>query len=337
MVRARALLALTSMLALPLAARPATAEVIKVPVSFTVTNPTAPGGGPYTIEGFLMRPAGCSSSVILATHGLSYGQWAWDFPLEPETYSVARAMAARGYAMIAIDKLGYGASHGAGDPDQPNGYTLTVEGYADLTAQIIRQIRAGTYGGPAFGRVALMGHSAGTEISELATGLHPDLVDALIATAYTHVPFMNLQWLQDEWLYDNLRAAQSDYEEFEQGRRAQDMYDLEHADEDVVALDMQMANLTPSGEIFSIGKQPSRFVLPLITEPVLLVLAENDVLFPGSHGQNELQHFVSASDRTLAVIPDAGHTFMLHTNAPESNELIADWLDERQDVIPRCA
>src|SRR2546421_14243 len=125
MLRARiGLVALASVL-LPLAAHSSpAATVVREPVSFTVTNPASPGQT-YRINGVLVRPsAGCSGSVLLAMHGLSYGAWAWDFPLRPETYSVAQALAARGYATVAVDELGYGTSAGAGAPDRPNGYTL---------------------------------------------------------------------------------------------------------------------------------------------------------------------------------------------------------------------
>lgn len=312
--------------------------ITKQTVSFIVTNPGDPLNGPFEIKGFLMRPAGCTNNVMLAIHGLSYGQWAWDFPLRPETYSVAKSLAGRGYATIAIDKLGYGESAGAGHPDHPNGYTLTVEAYADMTAQIISQIRSGAYGGPSFGRVGLIGHSAGTEISELTTGMHPELVDALIATAYTHVPFVNNDWLMREWFLDNQRALQSDYEYFETDpeTRAKDMYYLANADADVVDLDTSLANLTPSGEVLSIGLQPSRSFLPTITKPVLVVLGEKDELFPGSFGESEMLHFSGTADKTLKVVPDAGHVFMLQRNAAVGNDMIADWLDEHQAAIPKC-
>lgn len=337
-MRIRRSLALSLLLLLVFPARPSPADgtITKEAVAFTVTNPGDPAHGTYTVRGFLMRPAGCTSSVLLALHGLSYGQWAWDFPMPG--YSVARALAERGYATIAIDRLGYGASAGEGEPDHPNGYTLTVEGYADMTAQIISKIREGSYGGPVFPHVGLIGHSAGTEISELTTGLHPDLVDALIATAYTHEPFVNNEWLQREWFQDNRRAAESDYEYFEtdESTRAADMYYGDNADSDVVALDNSMANLTPSGEVFSIGKQPSRFVLPSISKPVLLVLAEMDELFPGYFGESEMLHFAGTSDKTLKIVPNAGHTFMLHLNAAVGNGMVADWLDLHPVAMPRC-
>jgi pimeloyl-ACP methyl ester carboxylesterase len=292
-----AVLAATASIAAPTGS--SAAAITKDPVSFTVTNPGDPlRPASWTVKGFLMRPQGCTSSVLLALHGLSYGQWAWDFPY-PGNYSVARALAEGGYATLAVDLLGYGESH----KEDPDGYTLTVEAYAAMTAQIIEQIRAGTYtvgastAGQAFGKVGLLGHSAGSEISELTAALYPELVDALIATAYTHEPFVNNDWLVREWSQDNIRALMDDYEEFEQGVRAQDMYYLPNADEDVVALDNLMANLTPSGEVLSIGLQPSRFLLPTINKPLLLLLAEKDELFPGSFGESEMLWFATAPTR----------------------------------------
>jgi pimeloyl-ACP methyl ester carboxylesterase len=317
------------------------AGLTREPVTFTVRNPLNPLRT-YTIQGVLIRPtAGCTRSVLLAVHGLSYGKWAWDFPLRPETYSVAQALAARGYATVAIDRLGYGDSHGTGRPGHPNGYTLTVQGYGEMTAQIAKRLRAGTYGAAnpqPFAHVGLMGHSAGSEAVELAAGLHPKIADVLIPTAYTHEPFVNNQWLIREWSQDNIRAAQDDYEYFETNPtiRGQEMHNLANADADVVALDNQMANLTPSGEVFSIGSQPSRWVIGLIQIPTLLVLADKDELFPARFGASDLSLFLAASDKTLLVAPNDGHAFMLERNAQVTNTAIANWLDAHNSVFPKC-
>ena len=324
-----------------LAVQPSQAGVIREAVSFTVTNPLNPGHD-YTIRGELVRPrAGCSNSVLLAMHGLSYGAWAWDFPLQPDTYSVALALAKRGYAMVAVDRLGYGTSEGKGMADHPNGYTLTAESYGEMAAQMAEQLRAGTYHAKvpvAFSHVGLIGHSGGSEIVELAAALHPGIADVLIPTAYTHEPFVNNAWLVREWSQDNIRAAQSDYEYFETNKviRAQDMYHLANADPRVVAWDNAHANLTPSGEIFSDGPQLSRFLLPTITIPVLVVLGDQDTLFPGSYGPNEMLWFAGTSDKTLIRLPNDGHAFMLHKDAPVANKKIADWLDKHNAQLPKC-
>lgn len=301
---------------------PGEAMTTKEPIAFTVTNPLTPGAT-YTVRGHITRPAGCTTSVVLGLHGLSYGEYAFDFPLEPQTYSTADALAARGYAFVGIDRLGYGAS------DRPNGYTLTVQSYADMTRQIVEQLRAA-----GFGKVVLLGHSAGSEIAELTAGLHGG-VDAVIATGYQHaIDGVSGEWLLREWIPgDVVRSARSDYEEFEQGYRSQDMYNTDYADPAVIERDNAMANLTPSGEILTISEQPSRFVLDRITVPVLLVLAEKDVLFPVSNATNELALFSGSADKQLHIVPQAGHVLSLHPNAPVTNGDIGDWLGAR---IPPC-
>jgi pimeloyl-ACP methyl ester carboxylesterase len=211
-----------------------------------------------------------------------------------------------------------------------------------MTQQIVRQLRGGSYRGPstpAFSRVGLMGHSAGSEIVELAAGLYPKLADVLIATAYTHEPFVNNQWLLREWIpNDNVHALQDDYIYFENDprTRAKDFYVAANADADVIALDNEMANLTPSGEILSINPQPSRAVVGLIRIPVLLVLAGKDQLFPARFGANELRLFLLATDKTFMTVPGDGHTFMLHRDAPATNARIADWLAARPNALPAC-
>jgi pimeloyl-ACP methyl ester carboxylesterase len=179
-----------------------------------------------------------------------------------------------------------------------------------------------------------MGHSAGSEIVELAAGLYGG-VDAVIPTGYEHaVDGVSSEWLTRAWIPgDGARALQSDYEEFEKGYRDQDMYNLDVADPAVVAQDDALANLTPSGEIGSISEQPSRSVMGNIKVPVLLVLGEKDALFPSSAAQEELGLFSGSTDKQVYVVPDSGHVIALHPNAPQTNQVIGDWLAAR---VPAC-
>jgi pimeloyl-ACP methyl ester carboxylesterase len=210
-----------------------------------------------------------------------------------------------------------------------------------MAAQMVRALRTGLYSARLpvrFDHVGLIGHSAGSEVVELAAEFDPGLVDVLIPTAYTHEPFVNNDWLLREWSQDNMRAAQSDYEYFETNPtiRASDMHWLSNMDPKITALDNKLANLTPSGEIFSNGPQLSRLLLARLTMPVLLVLADHDELFPGAQGENEMTLFAGASDKTLLIAPNDGHAFMLQKNAPATNDKIADWLDAHNEVFPRC-
>lgn len=326
MRRMAVLLALVSIAALAPAARADTT----MEITFTVNDPVTTE--PYRVAGRILLPPGpCAQTAVLMIHGLSYGMWGWDFPVQPETYSVARALQSRGYGAVTIDLPGYGAS------SKPNGYQLTVESYAAMVAQMTDALRAGTYQANEavrFAHVVLMGHSAGTEISELAASLYGN-VDALIATGYTHVPSTRI--VQDFFTGDYIRAAQSDYEYFggDVSGRTEYMYsDL--ADPDVIAQDNRLANLTPSGEIYSIGPQPSGKVMQRINQPVLLVLAEKDLLFPSEYADEELVLFASAKDKQLHIVPGAGHSFMLHRNAAATNNVIGNWLDAHPAAAPRC-
>lgn len=333
MHRIAALICVLMLGSAPVTASAGDTELVVSEVTFTVTNPLAPGET-FTVAGSLVRAAGepCGDSVMLLTHGLSYGRWAWDFPVDTETYSTARTLARAGYPAVTIDKLGYGA------PDDHDGYRLTVQSYAAITDQIVRALRTGGYAGgdgTSFAAVGLVGHSAGTEISELAAGLYGS-ADVLVATAYTHFP--SQQIVEDFATSEIPRALQDDYIYFgeTEEHRIWHMYHAPGADEHIMDADLALANLTPSGEILSISNQPSRWVMGLIDVPVLLVLAEHDTIFPVENGPDELLLFASSTDRSLHVVEGAGHTWMLHHAGPATNAAIVDWLDAR-DALPSCA
>ncbi len=303
-------------------------------VSFRVTNPLEPLLT-RTVRGNLYRPSSasrCGRSVLLVLHGLSQGLYAWDFPVRPQTYSLARQLASHGYPVVAIDRLGYRSS------DRPNGRTITVEGYAAMTAQIVRLLRSGGYSGTpriAFARVGLVGHSAGTEIAELCVGLHSE-GDALVATGYTHSPSARL--VEEFASGDIPRALVSDYEYFlgTADNRRDLFYNLDLAESDIVQKETELAGLVPSGEIISISNQPSGTVLPSIRLPVLLLLAENDRLFPAENGRLELERFSLSEDKTLNVVGGSGHVFALHANTGEATAAILAWLRARPQLIPPC-
>src|SRR5262249_54408172 len=106
------------------AARADADTLVRTPVVFQVTN-AEEGGAQREIHGFRVDPPCAAPSVVLLQHGLSYTAEAWDF--DPDAgYSYARTLASAGYTVVAIDRLGYGASTLA------NGHAVTVDTYADI-------------------------------------------------------------------------------------------------------------------------------------------------------------------------------------------------------------
>jgi pimeloyl-ACP methyl ester carboxylesterase len=286
-------------------------------VEFTVSNP-AEGGTARQIVGTRYDTFCNSPTAILLMHGLSYTKEAWDFP----GYSVARPLAEAGYAVFAIDRLGYGESK------LPNGYDVTHEAYADMAHQIVQQLRA-----KGFSHVVLAGHSAGAGTTELEAGLYHD-VDAIMPMGWHHRPSNQLG--QDFFTGDYIRAAQDDYEYFlSNPQHRAEMFYTANDDPAVVEADTKAAVLTPSGEIFSIGKQPSRLVVGTIKVPVFLQFGEKDRLFEVEYAKMHAEEFRSSPSVTVDIVPGAGHTFMLTRNGLAGTDRMVNWLRSRPEA-PSC-
>jgi pimeloyl-ACP methyl ester carboxylesterase len=291
--------------------------LVKQPVEFMVENP-AEGGTVRRIAGYRYDTFCQSPTAVVLMHGLSYTKEAWDFP----GYSVAQKIAEAGYATFAIDRLGYGESK------LDNGYNVTHEAYAEMAHQIVEQLR-----GQGFSHVVLGGHSAGAGTTEVAAAVYGG-VDAIMALGWHHRPSDQLG--QDFFTGDYVRAAQDDFEYFlgSPHHRAEMFYTAD-ADPAVVEADTRAAVLTPSGEIFSIGKQPSRMVVGNIKVPVFLQFGDSDRLFELEYAEMHASEFVSAPSVTVDVVRDAGHTFMLQKNGPAGAQKMADWLRSRPET-PAC-
>ena len=291
--------------------------LLKQGVEFTVTNP-AENGATHQIVGFRYDTFCNSPTAILLMHGLSYTKEAWDFP----GYSVAQKLAAAGYAVFAIDRLGYGESKLA------NGYNVTFEAYSDMAHQIVEQLRQ-----QGFSHVVLGGHSAGAGETEYEAGVYGG-VDAIMALGWHHRPSNQIG--QDFFTGDNPRALQDSYEYFlGTPQHRAEMFYTATADPDVVEADTKAAVLTPSGEILSIGMQPSRFVVGNIKVPVFLQFSDGDRLFEPQYADMHKGEFFDSPSVTVDMVPDAGHTFMLTKNGRIGADHMVDWL-RKQQTTPSC-
>jgi pimeloyl-ACP methyl ester carboxylesterase len=285
-------------------------------VTFTVENPQE--GRERTIVGNRYDPACKATTVVLLQHGLSYHKEAWDWP----GYSVARSLARAGYAVVAIDRLGYGES------TLDSGYDVSFEAYGHMADQIVTQLRG------EFDHVVMGGHSAGAGVTEFAQGAFGS-ADAIIATAWHHRPSDQIG--KDFFTGDNPRALQDDYEYFlGTAEHREWMFYEPDADPAVVKADTAAANLTPSGEILTIGKQPSRNVVGNVKVPVFIQLSEKDRLFEPAYADLHAAEFLSAPSVTVDIVPTAGHTFMLAPQGPAATARMVDWLRSRPEA-PACS
>lgn len=283
-------------------------------ITFTVDSLQEPGVQ-RTIHGTLHEPACAASTVVLLQHGLSYTRRAWDRP----GFSVVQPLLDKGFAVVTVDRLGYGQS------TLPNGYNVSSESHANNTRQMVDALRALGYS-----KVVIGGHSAGAETSMLAAGLF-GVGDAVLALGYHHFP--SPQLVTDFFTGDYVRAARTDYEYFlGTSEHRAEMFYTPAASASVIADDTANAVFTPSGEIYSIGKQPSRYFLGNITAPVFLQLGDSDALFPLEFSDEETA-LMARTTVTVDVVGAAGHTFMLHPTGPAGSSRLAAWVAAR---FPGC-
>jgi pimeloyl-ACP methyl ester carboxylesterase len=287
------------------------------PVTFEVGNPQE-NGAVRTVAGYRYDPPCKASTVVLLQHGLSYTKEAWDFP----GYSVARPLAEAGYAVVAIDRLGYGESK------LEDGYKVSQEAFAEMTRQMVTQLRK------EFDHVILGGHSAGGGVSMLTQGLFGS-GDAVMVLGWHHRPSDEI--VTEFMTRDTVRATQDDYEYFlETPEHRADMFFTDQADPEVVRIDRERAVLTPSGEVLTISKQPSRYVTPNIRVPVFLQLSEFDRLFEPRFADQERQLLSNSPSVTVDVVPGAGHTFQLHPAGRDGTARLVDWVRGRPEA-PACS
>ena len=292
-------------------------SLVRKPVEFTVMN-TQEFNAARKLVGYRYDPFCQSKTAVLLLHGLSYTGEAWDFP----GYSVAQEIAKAGYTVFAYDRLGYGKS------TLENGYMVTHEAMAGQANQVIKQLRE-----QGFEHVVLGGHSAGAGATEFLAGTFGG-VDAIMPLGWHHRPSNELG--QDFFTGDTARALQDDYEYFlgTPEHRAEMFYEA-NADPAVVEADNKAAVPTPSGEILTINKQPSRFVTGRIDVPVFLQFGAKDRLFELAYAEMHAQEFRSSPSVTVDVVPLSGHTFMLTKEGLAGTERLVKWLRSRPEA-PSC-
>ncbi len=325
-------------------------------VCFTVKNTGDPI--PSTVHGTLFRVKKRShlrSTALLLQHGAVAERSAWSggAPIIKGTHDTARSLAKRGYAVFAIDRLGYGDSPYERPPG--SGSLLTPDGYVEMTHQMVTQIRTGSYtdcaGKPAgrgATRVVLSGFSSGAAIVEGYATRHHD-IDGIIPMFWSNQPQLSEAFQELIGVLVPQLAAREDYVEFfldgtdgysefcerflfyVPGMRAKALDQL--CGPDYYA---QTAWPTPSGEGGNLNL-PAETIGNVGPTPVLLVFGDRDAAFPGpdNHAADpdlvtpEIAMWRNGCNCEVAVYfqRNAGHVGLFHRTSKSVTKRILDWLD----------
>lgn len=312
---------------------------------------------PLTIKGRLCIPPRQPKTVVLALHGLTANNEYWDSQFQPETYSFARRAMREGYAVLAIDRLGYGGS------SHPLSATVTLDVQARVVHEVIGQLRAGDIAGVTFPHVALLGHSYGSAVSWMEASQWND-ADAVIATGWGST----IQTLPLAKFFSSFYPAGLDpkfagkildpgYLTTLPGSRKALLYDESNVDPAMVDYDETVLRDTATaGEgltfynrygaipVASLPTSNEEVQLPLsdhtrnIKVPTFLVNGTNEIFFCGTESKDcssagalyasQQQFFSAKACLQTAVIDHAGHALNLQRNADQTYDVVINWLNQ---------
>ena len=257
--------------------------------------------GGQRLSGTDSRPAGAPRATIVALHGGGYSAGYWDHPLDPAA-SLLTLGPALGYRVVAIDRPGYGASHGlVGD-------SVRADRQTEIVLDLIDMLRADSDTGAA---VFLIGHSMGAVLA-----LH--MAASARTGAVAGLDISGLPFFFDETLADRRQLASLDFlpgnsREF---RRALFYGPDGTFDTDMIAAEERLIRPIPAAEIIDAVECPvsTTVLAPKITVPVRITRAEFDGSSGG--GREGLEScgalFTSAPRVELAWQRASGHNISLH-------------------------
>jgi pimeloyl-ACP methyl ester carboxylesterase len=262
-----------------------------------------------------------------------------------------------GYAVFAIDRLGYGGS------PRLTPQLLTLEVHAEVAHELIGKLRAGEVGGEAFDHVILVGHSYGTATAWRESAKYND-ADAIIGTGWSNsvTPVPTARFLATYYpaQLDPKFAAMHlppGYLTMRPGARGGDyFYAPGGFDPEVVDYDQnELRDTAPDGE----GTFAARFgAIPLapspgshedievplssqtkqITIPTFQVLGSKELQFCGTDQnrctssqrlqRDESRFFSERACLRSAVTPNSGHIHNFHRNAQYTYASIRTFADD---------
>lgn len=297
-------------------------------------------------------------TVLLLTHGITYGTWYWDFPYKPEVYSIVNHLNKAGYATLAIDRLGHGRS-----AHPPSVLTL-MGGQANIAEQLISKLKAGKVFDIKFNHVGTVGHSYGSGISHLNAATY-NQSDAVFLTGWGHrltadslvqlvAPGLGSQPAAlDPRVSSEPWSLDPGYLMPLPGSRGQTaLHHPSNTEKAVVELDDKLANSVTLPELATFAPPEYTGASKAIKVPTFILTGQFDYLFCGNSAVNctttaktddapDVVEKASVAFRTveapffspnacarMAVIPNAGHDLSLEKNAPQFAAQIVYFADQ---------
>ncbi len=303
-------------------------EFVQRDIQFPVSIPAA-GPALLTEWGQLSSPGTTKGRpLLILLSGGTYDHSYWSLPGAAATYSFVDAANRAGFAVLNLDRPGLGSS------SKPPAGTLTAESEAATTHQIIAELRNGSIAPFGFGRVILVGHSFGSAVALEEAGVYQD-VDGIVLTGFTHSAGPDLPQLLAHQVAAStvprlaLENPPAGYSTSETGFRSL-FYNPSDADPEVIAQDDALRSTQTASENNTLGALLSGTAISgTVTAPMLALFGAQDRIFsvPGGSGAaTEYLFYGSTASFQAVVVPDAGHSVQLASNAAYTDDRILSWI-----------
>jgi len=315
---------------------------VQIPVSLASNEIAA-----YFVTGTLClpdQPQGQSlPDIDILTPGTTYNKSYWDWPQTPGTYpySYVDKVLSTGRAALAYNRIGTGGS------SHPSSTMVTVQADAYVLHQIVSWTKAQGYN-----QVNLIGHSYGSIVTAQEAGTYNDAT-RVVLTGLTHaldgagtgagvgLPLV-IASLYPATLDPQFFLSTLDVGYLTTLPGSRNVFYSSSADPAVITYDEAHKDLFSEAGVTS---EATTFFVPAplntsnaITEPVLLLLGQEDALFctlpaaldcssSDSLLHAEQPYYTAAASLTAKIVPKTGHDVALHPSAPQSFQMIETWIE----------
>ena len=302
------------------------------------TNGFEEVAGSFEIAGVYCKPTGASqveqdrNSLQILLHGNTYNSLVWEGYGCLPTYSWAEFANSHGFATLALDMLGHGASS---HPAPDTILQLSLE--ASAIHSVVKLLHSGNNAlGRAFDHLTFVGHSYGSITGSAIARMYPEDFDSMVLTAFSSQtifpsPNLDLRAEPAAGVSPKFRGLNSGHLTSTTQCGVESAFYAGAFDPAVVAVDFRHHDILTVGEIGSVtlGFQTAED----FKGNILLVTGDQDRIFcPISLGTcrsilNQTKQLFPQADHFDFHIPsETGHTIMLHRSAQNTFSFVTNWL-----------
>lgn len=302
-----------------------------------------------TIQGTYCRPLvdhGDARSKVLQilVHSATYNRTIFQGLGYQDVYSYQLYAASMGYHTLALDRAGHGTGvelqRGLDDLTDPRSLDplsdLQTGLHVEVLHGVIEAIKDKQQLGCGFDEIVMVGHSYGSVMVNALARAYPQDATVLVLTAYSLKRYIapplaaDLRPAGDVWPAKYGGILPGFLSDQSESTRTEYMFSGQF-DPTVAAVDYAGEGAVTIGELLTVssGLGP----VPSFAGRVLVVTGEKDALNcnPDKGACADLLEqtgglFQGASEYKAYVIPDTGHTFMLHYSAQDTFKVIHEWL-----------